>query len=177
MFCQLKYFIADYKRASGKYWFRMLYMWIGGGIIGILSYRIERGLFLAMGSIYPYFRVLFYPLLSLVKAYSHLEINYRADIGPGLLILHNSMGVTINGGAIIGKDLTLTGGNVIGGNKAFSRGNFIIGDNVFLGANAVVIGPVKIGNNVKVGASACVVKDVPDGATAVGVPAKIIDKK
>lgn len=176
MFRQLRYFITDYKRASGKHWFRMLYMWIGGGIIGILFYRIERGMYLTLRGAYPYIRVLFYPLLCLVQAYSHFEINYRADIGPGLLVLHNSMGVTINGGAIIGKNLTLTGGNVIGGNKAFNRGDFVIEDGVFLGANAVIIGPVRIGNNVKVGASACVVKDVPDGATAVGVPAKIIEK-
>lgn len=148
-----------------------------GGIIGIFFYRLERGLFLTTGRVYPFIRVLFYPLLSLVKAYSHLEINYRADIGPGLLILHNSMGVTINGGAIIGKNLTLIGGNVIGGNKAFNRGDFKIGDNVNLGANAVIIGPVTIGDNVKVGASACVVKDVPDNVTVVGVPAKIIDNR
>ena len=177
MFQQLRYFIADYRRASGKYWFRMLYMWIGGGIIGILFYRLERGIYLLLKRAYPYFRVLFYPLLCLVRAYSHLDLNYHADIGPGLVVLHNSMGATINGGAIIGKNLTLTGGNIIGGNKAFKRGDFVIGDDVNLGANAVIIGPVMVGNNVKVGASACVVKDVPDNVTVVGVPAKIIDNK
>lgn len=177
MFQQLRYFIADYKRASGKYWFRMLYLWLGGGIIGVFFYRLERGLYLWLKGGYTYLRVLFYPLLCLVEAYSHLEINYHADIGPGLLILHHSMGVTINGGAIIGKNLTLTGGNVIGGNKAFNRGEFKIGNNANLGANAVIIGPVTIGDNVKVGASACVVKDVPDNVTVVGVPARIIDIK
>lgn len=177
MFQQLRYFIADYKRASGKYWFRMLYLWLGGGIIGVFFYRLERGLYLWLKGGYTYLRVLFYPLLCLVEAYSHLELNYHADIGPGLLILHHSMGITINGGAIIGKNLTLTGGNVIGGNKAFNRGDFVIGESVFLGANAVIIGPVKVGNNVKVGASACVIKDVLDNVTVVGVPAKIIDNK
>lgn len=175
MFRQLRYFIADYKRASGKHWFRMLYMWIGGGILGILFYRIERGMYLTLRGAYPYVRVLFYPLLCLVQAYSHFEINYRAEIGPGLLVLHNSMGVTINGGAIIGKNMTLTGGNIIGGNKAFNRGDFVIGESVSLGANAVIIGPVKVGNNVKVGASACVVKDVPNNVIVVGVPARKVD--
>ena len=147
-----------------------------GGIIGVLFYRIERGLYLTLKGAYPYIRVLLYPLFCLVQAYSHLDINYHADIGHGLVILHNSMGITINGGAIIGKNLTLTGGNLIGGNRPFQRGDFTIGDNVNLGANAVIIGPVHIGNKVKVGASACVVKDVPNGATAVGVPARLLDK-
>ena len=51
-----------------------------------------------------------------------------------------------------------------------------IGDNVLIGAGARIIGEVKIGNNVKIGANAVVVSDIPDGCTAVGVPAKIIKK-
>lgn len=49
-----------------------------------------------------------------------------------------------------------------------------IGDNVIIYAGACVIGDVKIGNNAVIGANAVVLKDVPDGAVAVGVPAKII---
>ena len=48
------------------------------------------------------------------------------------------------------------------------------GDNVFIGAGAKVIGGVKIGSDVKIGANAVVTKDLPDGATAVGIPAKVI---
>lgn len=176
MFQQLRYFIADYRRAAGKYWFRMLYMWLGGGILGIFFYRFERGLFLTFKRVYPVVNVILYPLHSIIQAYSHLDIHPMAEIGPGLIILHNTMGATINGAAIVGKNLTLTGGNVIGGSKKFQRGDYVLGDNVNLGANAVIIGPVKVGNNVKVGASACVVKDVPDNVTVVGVPARIIDK-
>lgn len=49
-----------------------------------------------------------------------------------------------------------------------------IGDNVFIGAGAKVLGGIKIGDNVKIGANAVVTKDVPDGATVVGNPGKII---
>ena len=51
-----------------------------------------------------------------------------------------------------------------------------IGNNVFIGAGAKIIGGVHIGNNVKIGANAVVVNDVPNDCTAVGVPARIINR-
>ena len=123
-----------------------------------------------------YVRVLFCPLLYLVQAMSHVEINYHADIGPGLKILHPSMGVVINGSCIIGDNLTLVGGNVIGLSRPSFGNDFLIGNNVTLGANACIIGPVKLGNNIQIGALACVIKDAPSDTTLVGVPARQIDK-
>lgn len=52
-----------------------------------------------------------------------------------------------------------------------------IGDNVLIGCDAKVLGDIKIGNNVKIGAGAVVVKDVPDNATVIGVPAYILKRK
>ncbi|NBI32563.1 serine O-acetyltransferase, partial [Enterorhabdus sp. P55] len=49
-----------------------------------------------------------------------------------------------------------------------------LGKNVFIGAGAKVLGPVYVGDGAKVGANAVVLKDVPGGATAVGVPARIV---
>lgn len=144
-------------------------------IIGILVYRIERFLFLLFGGgIYKIIRVLAFPILEIVKSLTHLDINYTADIGPGIIILHSSMGIVISGRATIGCNVTLVGGNVIGiENSRADKGEFRIGDNVFLGANAVIIGPVSIGDNAVIGASSCVVKDAPPGCTLSGVPARI----
>jgi len=50
----------------------------------------------------------------------------------------------------------------------------VLGDNVFIGAGAKIIGPVRVGSDVKIGANAVVTRDLPDGATAVGVPARVI---
>ncbi|MCD7824765.1 MAG: hypothetical protein LUH14_02170 [Clostridiaceae bacterium] len=50
------------------------------------------------------------------------------------------------------------------------------GKNVFIGAKATILGNVNIGDNAKIGAGAVVLCDVPEGCTAVGVPARIIDK-
>jgi serine O-acetyltransferase len=52
-----------------------------------------------------------------------------------------------------------------------------LGDDLFIGAGAKIIGAVKLGSGVRVGANAVVVKDVPDNVTAVGVPARYIQRK
>jgi serine O-acetyltransferase len=53
----------------------------------------------------------------------------------------------------------------------------IIGDNVFIGAGAKVLGAVTVGDGARIGANAVVVCDVPAGATAVGVPARIVERR
>lgn len=174
-FKQFQYFIADYRRFAGKKKLRMLFIWMTVSVISVLFYRIERFLFLSLGErIYRIVRLLWYPVLEIIKSLSNIDINYSANIGPGILILHSSLGIVISGKATIGHNLTLVGGNVIGIENARSKKEkFIIGNNVSLGANAVIIGPVRIGDNVKIGAQACVVKNAPSNCTLVGAPARI----
>ena len=172
MLLQFRYFLEDYKRAVGRLWFRGLYIWLSFSIIGIFFYRIDRGLFLLFGNSYRIIRVLLLPLFSLISALSNLDIHYRASIGGGLVVLHNSPGIVISGNVVIGRNLTLTGGNVIG---VKGRGRYVIGDNCYLGANAVVLGPIVLGDNVTVGACACVVKDCPSNVIVCGVPGRILN--
>lgn len=87
---------------------------------------------------------------------------------------HHLNGIIVSHYAKIGKNCTIHQQVTIG--QSEGNGAPIIGDNVMIGAGAKIIGNVKIGNNVKIGANAVVVKDVPDNATAVGVPARIILK-
>ena len=101
------------------------------------------------------------------------DINYQAEIGKGLLILHPGLGIVVSGYTIAGDYLTLTGGNCIGIRQSVNRGDLVIGDGVYLGANAVILGPVKIGDQVVIGAGAVVIHDAPDNAILVGVPASI----
>lgn len=100
----------------------------------------------------------------------HAVIGRGAEMGPGLVILH-SFGIVINTQVKAGKNLVLEHGVTIGAEKNRSP---ILGDNVFIGAGAKVIGPVHIGSDVKIGANAVVTRDLPDGATAVGIPARVI---
>jgi serine O-acetyltransferase len=97
-------------------------------------------------------------------------IGRKTNIGPGFVILH-SFGIVINSSVRAGKNLTLEHGVTIGSEK---NQNPIIGDNVFIGAGAKIIGPVSIGSDVKIGANAVVIHDLPNGATAVGVPARVV---
>lgn len=173
-FRQLLFFIDDYKICTGGIWWKGFYVWMSCGVIGILIYRIERCIFGLIGQGYKYLRVFLYPFLSLLQTLCHLDISYKADIGPGLSIAHFSLGVVIAENVVIGRNCKLIGGNVIGRKRYFSYGEFIIGDNDEIGANAVIIGPLKIGSNVKIGAQACVVKDAKSDITLVGVPAQEI---
>lgn len=103
-------------------------------------------------------------------AIGHAVIGRDADFGPGLVILH-SYGIVINSEVRAGRNLVLEHGVTIGAEKGRSP---VLGDNVFVGAGAKIIGDVRIGSDVKIGANAVVTRDLPDGATAVGVPARVV---
>ncbi|MCR4943852.1 MAG: serine O-acetyltransferase [Clostridium sp.] len=111
------------------------------------------------------------------RFFTGIEIHPGATIGKGLFIDHG-MGVVIGETAEIGDDVTLYHGVTLGGTgKDKGKRHPTIGNNVVIGTGAKVLGPIFIGNNAKVGGNAVVVKDVPDGATAVGIPAKNIIRK
>lgn len=178
MFQQIFFFKKDLLRILGKSKIRILHIWMSRVFWGILLYRFERGLFLSLGNYYGIFRVGLLPIFNLIQAYSNLEIHYKADIGPGILVLHPSVGVVISGLSVIGSNLTLTGGNIIGAKAKCKPGEIQIGNNCTLGANAVILGPIKIGNDIKVGASALVIKDcIVNNSILIGVPASVINTK
>lgn len=174
---QIKYFFEDIKRSCGKNKARIVIIWLTRSFAGIFLYRIERGFFLTFGRFYSVLRLFFLPIITIIQAFSNIDIHYKADIKGGLLILHPSMGITISGLAIIGTNLTLTGGNVIGISKKCNKGDFVIGNNCNLGANAVIIGPVLISNHITIGAMACVTKNfMESGLILAGIPALPLNK-
>lgn len=80
------------------------------------------------------------------------------------------------GGATIGEKTVVYHQTTIGVINGNRKGP-IIGSNVFIGCGAKILGPVVIGDNAKIGAGSVVLCDVLAGATAVGVPARIIKKE
>ena len=139
-------------------------------IHALIAYRIAH---------YFYTKKLFFlaRLISQIsRFFTGIEIHPGAKIGRGLVIDHG-MGVVIGETAEIGDDVLLYHGVTLGGTvKDKGKRHPTLGNNVVIGAGAKVLGPIYIGSNSKVGANSVVLKDVPEGATAVGIPAKNIIK-
>jgi serine O-acetyltransferase len=102
-----------------------------------------------------------------------IEIHPGARIGRRFFIDHG-MGVVIGETAEIGDDVTLYQGVTLGG-TSWNKGKRhpTLANNVVVGAGAKVLGPFTVGEGARVGSNAVVVKEVPPGATAVGIPARI----
>jgi serine O-acetyltransferase len=121
-------------------------------------------------------RIPFVPrLLSQVARFlTGIEIHPGARLGPGLFIDHG-MGVVIGETAIVGANALIYHGVTLGGvDSRPCRRHPLVGDNVVIGAGAKILGPVTIGDGAKIGAASVVLANVPEGATAVGVPARIV---
>jgi len=103
-----------------------------------------------------------------------IEIHPGATIGRRVFIDHG-MGVVIGETAEIGDDCTLYHGVTLGG-TSWNKGKRhpTLGRGVVIGAGAKVLGPILIGDGAKIGSNAVVVREVPPGATAVGIPARIV---
>lgn len=111
-------------------------------------------------------------LFRLIETGTGISLPKTASIGPGLRIWHFG-NIFLHANAVLGADCTLRQGVTIG-NRHEDGPTPVIGNNVELGAYAQVLGGVRIGDNCRIGALSVVLCDVPDGATAVGAPARII---
>jgi serine O-acetyltransferase len=108
----------------------------------------------------------------LVEALTGVELPPQTSVGPGLRIWHGG-NIVINPRTRIGSHCVMRHGVTIGNVVPNGRAP-VIGDRVELGAYAQVLGGVTVGDDARVGAMSVVLQDVPPGATAVGVPARII---
>src|SRR5216117_1646722 len=103
-----------------------------------------------------------------------IEIHPGARVGRRVFIDHG-MGVVIGETAELGDDCTLYHGVTLGG-TSWNKGKRhpTLGRAVVIGAGAKILGPILVGDEAKIGSNAVVVRDVPAGATAVGIPARIL---
>jgi len=171
---QFRYLICDLKRWKVSSARDVFYTFFEQGLWVTVFYRIGRALFLVNIPILKIIlRTIGFFLMKFAEIFFHAAVKPEADIGPGLYVGHTGA-IRVNPKTKAGKNLSI-GTGVILGERGLGRGGAPqIGDNVYFGVGCKILGAVRIGSNVKIGANAVVVKDIPDGATAVGIPAKVI---
>ena len=103
-----------------------------------------------------------------------IEIHPGANIGRRFFIDHG-MGVVIGETADIGNDCLLYQGVVLGGTTLEKKKRHpTLGNNVTIGSGSIVLGAITLGDGAKVGGGSVIIHDIPPGATAVGVPGRIV---
>jgi serine O-acetyltransferase len=116
-------------------------------------------------------------LSHIARGLTGIEIHPGATIGRRFFIDHG-MGVVIGETAEIGDDVTLYHGVTLGGTSwKEGKRHPTLENGVVVGAGAKILGPITIGAGAKIGSNAVVVKNVPAGATAAGIPARILDEE
>jgi serine O-acetyltransferase len=105
--------------------------------------------------------------------FMEMDIDPQASIGGGFYIGHIG-GVHINPGAILGRDCDLAHRVTIGASAMGRQGVPVLGDKVYIGTGAVLVGKIKVGSGAKISANTLVITNVPEGATVMGVPGRII---
>ena len=108
------------------------------------------------------------------RFWTGIEIHPGAVIGRRLVVDHGT-GIVIGETAEIGNDVLLYQGVTLGGTgKDVGKRHPTIEDNVMIGAGATILGPITVRRNARIAAGAVVLQEVPENATAVGVPAQIV---
>ncbi|MBI3418706.1 MAG: serine O-acetyltransferase [Proteobacteria bacterium] len=140
------------------------------GIKAIGLYRLAHPLYLAGVPFVPRF------LSELSRWLTGIEIHPGAKIGKHLVIDHG-MGVVIGETAEVGDDCLIFHGSTLGGKGGTGKRHPTLGNKVMVGAGAKLLGPITVGDGAQIGANAVVLKDIPAGAIAVGLPARVIKQR
>ncbi len=136
------------------------------GLHAVWWYRIHRRLWLR--GWYWLARMVAY----VARGLTGVEIHPGATIGRRLFIDHG-MGVVIGETAVIGDDCTIYHGVTLGGTSWHEgKRHPTLGNRVVVGAGAKILGPIVVGDDARIGSNAVVLKEVPAGATMVGIPAR-----
>ncbi|MDP9936317.1 serine acetyltransferase [Paenarthrobacter nicotinovorans] len=106
-----------------------------------------------------------------------IDLPAETVVGRRLRIMHGT-GLVVHGGSSIGDDCVLRHGVTVGirGRNAGPDGPPMIGNRVDIGSGAQILGPIVVADEAKIGAGAVVLTDVPLGATAVGNPARLLNR-
>lgn len=138
------------------------------GLHATINYRVAHWLHL------HHCRFLARWLSQVSKFFTGIEIHPGATIGRRLVIDHGT-GIVIGETAEIGDDCLLYQNVTLGGTgKDVGKRHPTLGNNVMVGSGAKVLGPFKVGDNARIAANSVVLREVPENATVVGVPGRVV---
>jgi len=141
------------------------------GVWALANYRIAHALHVKG------FKTLARALMGISQIITNTDIHPACTIGRRVFIDH-AFGVVVGETAIVGDDVLIYQGVTLGG-VSLDRGvkrHPTIGSHTVIGSGAKILGDITIGENCRIGSNSVVVKSIPDDSTAVGLPARIIDK-
>jgi serine O-acetyltransferase len=111
------------------------------------------------------------------RLFTQIDIHPAARIGERFFIDHGT-GVVIGETAEIGRDVTLYHGVTLGGTSwRAGKRHPTLGDHVIVGAGAKILGPITVGAHARIAANSVVIDPVPDGATVVGIPGRVVPRE
>lgn len=153
---------------------RTLYLFTTPGYLAVAVYRFGSWCVRGGGIIRRLARKVYFVLNRATELATGISINPFAEIGGGIYIGHHG-GIFIHSNARIGRNCNISQGVTIGVKAPFETENAPrIGDGVYIGAGAKVLGGIRVGDRAVIGANAVVVHDLPAGAVAAGIPARVI---
>lgn len=141
------------------------------GVWAVANYRIAHALHVKG------FKTLARAIMGISQIITNIDIHPACTIGRRVFLDH-AFGVVIGETAIVGDDVLIYQGVTLGG-VSLERGvkrHPTIGNHTVIGSGAKVLGDIVIGENCRIGSNSVVVKSIPDDSTAVGIPARIIEK-
>jgi len=141
------------------------------GVWALANYRIAHALHLKG------FKTIARAIMGISQIITNTDIHPACTIGRRVFIDH-AFGVVIGETAIVGDDVLIYQGVTLGG-VSLDRGvkrHPTIGNHTVIGSGAKILGDIVIGSNCRIGSNSVVVKSIPDDSTAVGVPARVIEK-
>lgn len=141
------------------------------GVWALVNYRFAHKLYTNN------FKLLARIIMGFTQVITNIDLHPAAKVGRRVFFDH-AFGLVIGETAIVGDDVLIYQGVTLGGvnlNKGEKRHPTVLSGSV-IGAGAKVLGNITIGHNCRIGSNSVVVKDVPDESTAVGIPARVINK-
>jgi serine O-acetyltransferase len=150
-------------------------LWLEPAVWAVATYRLGNWLHVKRPNILIRIplKIVAFLAYKFCEVFMEMQISSEATIGEGLYIGHIG-GVHINPEAVVGKNCDIAHRVTLGASAMGRKGAPVVGDEVYIGTGATLIGKIKVGDRAKIGANTLVIDNIPEGATVMGVPGRIM---